>query len=500
MRQDLNRVESAPLSVSTLGSLSDNASHDWSTDDESLGVRHRNDISRDENSRDGNSRDGNSRDGNRRNRRRKGNKSRRDRRGTDVIKAMTPLVKVLLAGVLLSFLDVLYILNHLESSDMQSVDPLLVRQSKFRSEESANEINKKTDDSNETELKIKTKADVDKPSKTKADVDKLLEDRAPIIKLIKDAGINFDPDEDTELIQDLPTWADVVNMYGPEPVIYGLNEGNCERFRAQTDKHDHFIGTAGTFNSGTNLMSELLIANCMLPDHMEKYGYKSRGIRWQVPWGKHSPVGDREWRIGHKTIKDMNVSAEEIMPMVTIRDPLIWLKSMCRHKYTSRWAGYHIEPPYRISDHCPDFLLKSLKMSVRYDGFNRTHDSLVHFYNDWYDEYINVEIPFLLVRFEDLVFHPEETITKVCECGGGKRTSKKFHYVVNSAKKGLAAHGAMHLRTGFVDALVKYGNLKKRYKDWNSKSDLEYVKDHISQSLMEKMNYKSIDPSWGAKE
>ena len=79
MRQDLNRVESAPLSVSTLGSLSDNASHDWSTDDESLGVRHRNENSRDENSRDGNSRDGNrrdsnSRDGNRRNRRRKGNK------------------------------------------------------------------------------------------------------------------------------------------------------------------------------------------------------------------------------------------------------------------------------------------------------------------------------------------------------------------------------------------------------------------------------------------
>ena len=73
-------------------------------------------------------------------------------------------------------------------------------------------------------------------------------------------------------------------------------------------------------------------------------------------------------------------------------------------------------------------------------------------------------------------------------------TNRKFKYIVNSAKKGTTAHGAMHLRTGFVDALVKYGSIDKRYKGFDSKSDLEYVRDHINQSIMELMQYSSIDP------
>jgi hypothetical protein len=178
------------------------------------------------------------------------------------------------------------------------------------------------------------------------------------------------------------------------------------------------------------------------------------------------------------------------MPMVTIRDPLIWLKSMCRHKYMARWVGFQDE------DHCPNFLMKDLAMRVKYDGFARDYESVLHLWNEYYEDYKNVDIPFLLVRFEDLVFHPEETITKVCECGGGMRSGKKFHYIVNSAKKGAAAHGDMKQRTGFVDALVKYGKLEKRYKDFHSKEDLEYVRDNIDQSLMKMMQYKSIDPFW----
>jgi hypothetical protein len=399
---------------------------------------------------------------------------------------MTPVVKVLLFGVFLSFLDVLYIIKQLEeSSDVDLQNASSVAQTPFETTETKSDSNEKENDQKSQNIDQK---ETEKQSEN-ADSDPLA-DKEPILKLIRDAGISYDPVADADLIKELPTWSDVVNLYGPEPVIYGLNEGNCEKFQEHSDKGEHFIGTAGTFNSGTNLMSELLLANCLMPERMKKYGQKSRGIRWQVPWGKHSPVGDEEYRNTHKTGKDQAVDAKEIMPMVTIRDPLIWLKSMCRHKYTAIWGGF------KEKDHCPNFLRRNLQMKVRYDKIFREYESVLHLWNDYYNEYIGTNIPFLLVRFEDLVFHAEETTRKVCECGGGMIFTKKFRYIVNSAKKGASAHGKMSDRTGYVDALVKYGHIDKRYKDWDSAEDLKYARDHIDANLMERMHYSSIDPSW----
>ena len=454
MKYTSNRDEKAPSSAETLGTLSGDGMS--SIDEGRSEKRNRNSN---------------------RHRRRKGEKKRNDRYGKEAKKMLTPVVQILLFGVLLSFLDVLYIFHKLENSSEMSTTE--------NSSAVTEVIAERKVDSNAR----KNENFIEKKEENKSEKIDPIIGREPIVKLIRDADISFDPVEDADLIEELPLWSDVVEIYGPEPVIYGINEGNCERFQAQTDKGDHFIGTAGTFNSGTNLLSELLIANCIMPDHMKKYGNKSRGIRWQVPWGKHSPVGDKEYRETHKTLKDKAVDANEIMPMVTIRDPLIWLKSMCRHKYTARWKGFQEE-------YCPNFGMKDLEMTVKYDGFRRSYESVLHLWNDYYNEYKNVDIPFLLVRFEDLVFHAEETVTKICKCGGGMRSSTKFRYIVNSAKKGEAAHGAMSQRTGYVDALVKYGKLDKRYKGFDIAEDLEYVRDNIDQSIMEMMHYASIDPSW----
>ena len=50
---------------------------------------------------------------------RKEDKSRRERRGTDVKTCFTPVVKVLLLGVILSFLNVLFIIKHLEEVESE---------------------------------------------------------------------------------------------------------------------------------------------------------------------------------------------------------------------------------------------------------------------------------------------------------------------------------------------------------------------------------------------
>jgi hypothetical protein len=106
--------------------------------------------------------------------------------------------------------------------------------------------------------------------------------KARILELIREAGVHIDIERDADIIRELPTWKQVTDLYGEKPVIHGLD--TCQKFQDHSDRADHFVSTAGTFNSGTNLMAELLIANCHMQDRMEKYGATNRGVRWQVPW------------------------------------------------------------------------------------------------------------------------------------------------------------------------------------------------------------------------
>jgi hypothetical protein len=115
-------------------------------------------------------------------------------------------------------------------------------------------------------------------------------------------------------------------------------------------------------------------------------------------------------------------------------------------------------------------------------------------WNDYYQEYLNVPFPRLIVRFEDLVFHPEEVTRTVCECAGGSmKENGKFTYIVDSAKKGNVAHGK--IKTGYVEAIIKYGSKKLRYQNYRFSADLEYVRDHVDKTLMELMEYPPADPS-----
>lgn len=150
----------------------------------------------------------------------------------------------------------------------------------------------------------------------------LATNKEPLIALLRDAGVEVDD----EIVQRLPTWQQVADLYGSEPVMFGLE--TCHKFRNENgDPANHFVSTAGTFNTGTNLMAELLIHNCHMPARMKKYGHKNRGVRWQVLWGKHTPVGDEDFRLHHRTYND-TMNAEDIFPAVTVRDPFKWMQSV----------------------------------------------------------------------------------------------------------------------------------------------------------------------------
>ena len=100
-----------------------------------------------------------------------------------------------------------------------------------------------------------------------------------IYEILHQAGINVQTDLNQETIDSLPTWDMITKLFGTGPRIMGLER--CDEFRTNTDPTIRFFGIAGTFNSGTNLLSELMIQNCQITERMVVYGNKSKGIRWQ---------------------------------------------------------------------------------------------------------------------------------------------------------------------------------------------------------------------------
>jgi len=398
-------------------------------------------------------------------------------------------------------------------------------------------------------------------------------DKERILKLIKDnAGLLF-LSETT--YQELPTWSHVTAMYGTQPRLVGL-EDQCPKFKQDGELAEKFLAVAGMFNSGTNFLAKTLIRNCVLHKRQEKYGIKNRGIRWQVPYGKHSPPKDNKFREEHVAQKSEGVEARNVLPAVMIRDPFRWLQSMCSHHYTCRWPRVFSRKDPRY--HCPnlyptaaeklklqdlgrnpleegtvmasetenfhddptghkmlnseflieeanemgnadedgeeqeeeeeedgtqpqqqagfdetsplkedDLSLHHFPVRVKYKNFTRHHFSLVHLYNEWYQEYLDLlDYPRIFVRMEDLLFFPDEVVPQICECAGGRLvrragedTGEKatVKLTLESAKmkhsKKFMEEGQDH--TGYLDALIKYGTATTRYRGLTP-HDVQYAR------------------------
>ena len=58
---------------------------------------------------------------------------------------------------------------------------------------------------------------------------------------------------DDESIQRLPTWSQIESLIGEKPVLLGLER--CNDFRNNVPPLRRMLGSAGMFNSGTNLVS-----------------------------------------------------------------------------------------------------------------------------------------------------------------------------------------------------------------------------------------------------
>ena len=107
-------------------------------------------------------------------------------------------------------------------------------------------------------------------------------DREPFLQLLRYAKIKL-PEKD---IKHLPRWRDVETMFGKTPRVLGLER--CNAYRSSVpDPLDRMIAPAGIFNSGTNLLYELLANNCQVhPFYKDALSRSKVGVHWQVNWGK----------------------------------------------------------------------------------------------------------------------------------------------------------------------------------------------------------------------
>jgi hypothetical protein len=111
--------------------------------------------------------------------------------------------------------------------------------------------------------------------------------------------------------------------------------------------------------------------------------------------------------------------------------------------------------------------------------------SLAHFWNDWYESYLNVDYPHLLIRFEDTLYHPKEVLKQVCQCGGAQLIDHQQHsYLVDEAK-----WNHKHSQNNMISAMIKYGTDHRRYNNM-TEDDLQFARSSLNRDLMTAFHYK----------
>jgi hypothetical protein len=156
-------------------------------------------------------------------------------------------------------------------------------------------------------------------------------DRGPILDVLHRFGLNVT----LPVLQRLPTWSQVVRLYGDRPVVWEPNEidvhgnhvqGNgssttttCAAFRQRVAVQHRYVGVAGQMNTGTNALSKYLTQNIFLAGQWDT---KTRGVLWTVPWYKHG-WADLRFRFRYReTPQDHS----NVLAVVLIRDPYFWMQ------------------------------------------------------------------------------------------------------------------------------------------------------------------------------
>ena len=215
------------------------------------------------------------------------------------------------------------------------------------------------------------------------------------------AEVQFEPPEPRPERQSKRT-----DPYGNYTKVLGLE--TCAAFRAANPIIWRFA-PAGLFNSATNALWQTILSNCRVSEHGQQRPLppalgqaQPRVVARPPPWPTCSPNSSAlGWR----------PRMASVLPVVTVKDPLTWFPSICRHPYAVRLSS-------KQRTKCPRPL--DAPVSVAFQRAQVVYyDNLVDLWWRWHGEYYQAAWPRLLVRFEDLLFEPRAVAGAVCDCLGG---------------------------------------------------------------------------------
>jgi hypothetical protein len=93
-----------------------------------------------------------------------------------------------------------------------------------------------------------------------------LDERKKTALIISNMGISIND----YTLNEIPPWSQIITNFNSisndnEPIILGINNEFCQKFRIKYNQRDIATGPAGMFSSGTNLIAVLMKTNCIGP-------------------------------------------------------------------------------------------------------------------------------------------------------------------------------------------------------------------------------------------
>jgi len=183
--------------------------------------------------------------------------------------------------------------------------------------------------------------------------------------------------------------------------------------------------------------------------------------------------------------------------------------SPCTHACVQCKASYDAEWTLAPNQHCPnlvpipnDFATPlrhsrkanrtsyKVRVPLHQAGYEKTdqYDSLAHMWTAWHKQYMETDIPRLMVRFEDFLFHREQALAQISECATGQKLPKQqaasLQYRIASVKD----HGQS---SDLVSAVIRYGSSRGRYAGMD-KEDLRFAAKALDAKLMQKLHYLEV--------
>ena len=285
-------------------------------------------------------------------------------------------------------------------------------------------------------------------------------------------------DEETSINQTaekcsaFPVWSETAELYGDRPIVIGME--TCEAYRNVLKGRRPLIRWAGLQNSGTNALKRTLTKN--LP------GVSVKRLNSQY-MDKHVPL--KYW---YNNTRFNDENQRYYLSVIIVRDPYRWANSMCKTPYNAKWE--------REEGHCPNLLHNggvlgggSTPITVSnapgalFAHFATNHTSMMHLWSDWNKEYYDATFPHLIVRLEDLLFHPEQTLEYVANCTGTTR-SEPHRYDLEAAK----THGNP---ADYILGLTKYGSGQGRYGGLTRQEFIWAGKEALDPTLMKVFGYSN---------